>query len=127
MEVTKKKLEAAAEENIISAEQAKALYEFLVAKSQDVPKFTFTHVLYYLGGLIAIAAMTLFMNLGLKSFGGAGILSISTLYAAVGLKVTNAFAAKNIAIPAGICATFVVCLTPLAIYGHSTMVRCLAR
>lgn len=117
MEVTRKKLEAAAAEHIISSQQAERLYEYLRAQSRDVPKFTFTHVLYYLGGLIAIGAMTLFMNLGWESFGGAGILSISALYAAIGLKITNIFSAKNLVIPAGICATFVVCLTPLAIYG----------
>jgi len=117
MEVTKKTLDAAAAENIISPEQADSLYKYLVSQSQDVPKFSFTHVLYYLGGLIAIGALTLFMNLGWESFGGAGVLSISVLYAAVGLKITNAFSARNLAIPAGICATFVVCLTPLAIYG----------
>jgi hypothetical protein len=117
MDVTKKKLVDAVEENIISPHQAEALYEFLEIQSQDIPKFTFTHVLYYLGGLIAIGAMTLFMNLGWESFGGAGILSISALYAAVGLKITNTFSDKNLTIPAGICATFVVCLTPLSIYG----------
>ena len=117
MNVTKKTLNVAAEENIISPQQAEALYEFLVAQSQDVPKFTFTHVLYYLGGFIAIGAMSLFMNLGWESFGGAGIFSISVLYAAVGLKITHTLSLKNLAIPAGICATFVVCLTPLAIYG----------
>lgn len=117
MDVTKKQLNAAAEENIISPQQAETLYEFLVSQSQDVPKFTFTHVLYYLGGLIAIGAMTLFMTLGWESFGGAGIFSIAVLYAAVGLKITNTLSLKNLAIPAGICATFVVCLTPLGIYG----------
>ena len=117
MEVTKKQLDNAAAEKIISPQQADALYAFLATQSQDVPKFSFTHVLYYIGGLIAIGAMTLFMNLGWESFGGAGVLSISVLYAAVGLKITNSFAAKNLIIPAGICATFVVCLTPLAIYG----------
>lgn len=117
MNVTKKTLNVAAEENIISPQQAEALYEFLVAQSQDVPKFTFTHVLYYLGGFIAIGAMSLFMNLGWESFGGAGIFSISVLYAAVGLKITHTLSLKNLAIPAGICATFVVCLTPLGIYG----------
>lgn len=117
MDITKKKLEEAAAENIISRQQADALYEFLVAQSQNVPKFTFTHVLYYLGGLIAIGAMTLFMNLGWESFGGAGIFFISLIYAGVGLRLTNAFAAKNLTIPAGICATFAVCLTPLAVYG----------
>lgn len=117
MDVTKKKLNDAAAEDIISVQQAEALYQFLSIQDQDVPKFTFTHVLYYLGGLIAIGAMTLFMNLGWEIFGGAGILSISVLYACVGLKITNSLAAKGLSIPAGICATFVVCLTPLAIYG----------
>jgi hypothetical protein len=117
MDVTKKNLNDAAEENIITPHQAQALYEFLSAQSKDVPQFTFTHVLYYLGGFIAIGAMTLFMNLGWEFFGGAGILSISVLYAAVGLKITNSLAKKGLSIPAGICATFVVCLTPLAIYG----------
>lgn len=117
MDVTKKKLNDAAAEDIISVQQAEALYQFLSIQDQDVPKFTFTHVLYYLGGLIAIGAMTLFMNLGWEIFGGAGILSISVLYAGVGLKITNSLAAKGLSIPAGICATFVVCLTPLAIYG----------
>ena len=117
MDITKKKLNDAAAEDIISVQQAEALYKFLSIQDQDVPKFTFTHVLYYLGGLIAIGAMTLFMNLGWEIFGGAGILSISVLYAGVGLKITNSLAAKGLSIPAGICATFVVCLTPLAIYG----------
>ncbi len=117
MDVTKKKLNDAAAENIISLQQVDPLYEFLDAQSQGVPKFTSTHVLYYLGGLIAIGAMTLFMNLGWESFGGAGILSISALYAVIGLKITNVLSAKSLAIPAGICATLVVCLTPLAIYG----------
>ncbi|MDN7137356.1 DUF2157 domain-containing protein [Pseudidiomarina sp. 1ASP75-14] len=117
MDVTKKKLAEAADKNIISNQQAERLYEFLAAQSQDVPRFTFTHVLYYLGGLIAIGAMTVFMNLGWESFGGPGIVAISIVYAVIGLKVTNSFAAKNLVIPAGICAAFVVCLTPLAIYG----------
>ena len=117
MDVTKKNLEQAAAENIISNQQAEALYDYLANRSQDVPKFTFTHVLYYLGGLIAIGAMTLFMNLGWESFGGAGIFFISLLYAGVGIKISNSFAVKGLKIPAGICATFVVCLTPLAIYG----------
>ena len=31
------------------------------------------HILYYLGGLIAIGAMTLFMTLGWERFGGGGL------------------------------------------------------
>src|SRR5690554_8179634 len=108
MDVTKKKLEDAAAKNIISLQQADALYEFFQTQYQDVPRFTFTHVLYYLGGLIAIGAMTLFMNLGWESFGGGGIVFLSVLYAVAGLAITNVFARKSMLIPAGISASLVV-------------------
>ena len=117
MDISRKKLQGAVEQDILSSDQAERLYDYLEAQDQHTPRFTFTHVLYYLGGLIAIGAMTLFMNLGWESFGGWGIVFISLIYAAVGLKLSNQFAAKQHSIPAGICATFVVCLTPLAIYG----------
>lgn len=74
-------------------------------------------MLYYLGGLIAIGAMTLFMNLGWESFGGIGIICISLIYAAIGLKMTITFDSRGYVVPAGICATFVIALTPLLIYG----------
>src|SRR5690554_8166936 len=96
MSMTRKQLGAAVTEQIISAEQADALFDFFKAQNQDVPQFNFTHVLYYLGGLIAIGAMTLFMNLGWQSFGGAGIVFISALYAALGLKLANTFLAKHL-------------------------------
>lgn len=117
MNITRKSLTEAVDKDIISHQQANTLFEFLKEQHKDQPQFTFNHVLYYLGGLIAIGAMTLFMNLGWESFGGAGIVLISVLYAAIGLKLTHVFSAKSLSIPAGICATFVVCLTPLAIYG----------
>ena len=47
----------------------------------------------------------------------AGNFFISLAYAGVGLKLTGMFQTRGYAIPAGICATFVVALTPLAIYG----------
>jgi hypothetical protein len=50
--------------------------------------------------MIAIGAMTLFMNLGWESFGGIGIIFISLLYGSVGLKLTNVFKSKGLAIPA---------------------------
>lgn len=117
MEISKKKLELAVAERIISQEQADRLFTFLKALPSTGPSFDFTHVLYYMGGLIAIGAMTLFMNLGWENFGGWGIFFISLAYAFVGFKFANNFQKKGHAIPAGICATFVVALTPLAIYG----------
>ena len=91
MNFNKKNLEDAVSQNIISLEQSEKLIEFLNKQPNLAPKFDFTHVLYYIGGMIAIGAMTLFMNLGWESFGGIGIFFISLFYGAVGLKLTNTF------------------------------------
>ena len=117
MKITKENLNRAVKSNILTAAQADKLMVFLKSQPNIGPVFDFTHVLYYFGGLIAIGAMTLFMSLGWEEFGGWGIFFISLGYAGVGLKLTNNFQNKGHAIPAGICATFVVALTPLAIYG----------
>ena len=117
MKITRKNLDGAVSERIITAEQAAKLHDYLEGLPSTGPTFNFTNVLYYLGGLIAIGAMTLFMNLGWESFGGWGIFFISLAYAGLGLKLTGKFQENDYAIPAGICATFVVALTPLAIYG----------
>ena len=117
MKITKENLSDAVKKNILTPVQADELFDFLKSQPDIGPVFDFTHVLYYLGGLIAIGAMTLFMNLGWESFGGWGIFFISLAYAGTGLKLANHFQNKKLAIPAGICATFVVALTPLAVYG----------
>lgn len=117
MRITQVKLTEAVAEKIISYEQAKSLFEFFNSNIDEVPRFNFTHILYYFGGLIAIGAMSIFMTLGWDSFGGKGIVLISIAYAILGLKIANIFAVKKLVIPAGICATFVVCITPLAIFG----------
>ncbi|THF66706.1 MAG: DUF2157 domain-containing protein, partial [Methylophaga nitratireducenticrescens] len=117
MNITKKQLDLAVKQDLISQDQADKLFDFFKSQPTTGPSFDFTHVLYYMGGLIAIGAMTLFMTLGWESFGGWGIFFISLAYAGVGLKLANHFETKGLAIPAGICATFVVALTPLAIYG----------
>ena len=117
MKITRKNLQEAVDENILSEQQAEQLVDFLQSRADIGPSFNFTHVLYYLGGLIAIGAMSLFMTLGWEAFGGWGIFFISLAYAGVGLKLSGRFQSRGYAIPAGICATFVVALTPLAIYG----------
>lgn len=117
VKLTRNQLDKAVQQQIISAGQADSLYEFLKSHSGNEPRFDFTHVLYYLGGLIAIGAMSLFMILGWDSFGGAGIVAISLIYAAIGLKIACSFNNRGLVIPAGICATFVIALTPLFIYG----------
>ena len=104
MEVSRKKFDLAVAKKIISQQQADELLAFLNAQPSSGPGFDFTNVLYYMGGLVAIGAMTLFMNLGWEKFGGWGILCISLAYAGVGLLLTNKFQKNGHAVPAGICA-----------------------
>ncbi|STX28697.1 membrane protein [Legionella beliardensis] len=116
MKISRSTLDKAADEQIITPEQANALYQFIKNQPDQQASFNFTNVLYYFGGLIAIGAMTLFMNLGWENFGPWGIFFLCVIYAMIGLWLTALFDKKNYKIPAGICATFVIALTPLAVY-----------
>lgn len=117
MKITRKHLDEAVGQDILSSEQAHKLFEFLASHKGVGPSFDITHVLYYLGGMIAIGAMTLFMTLGWEQFGGWGIVTIGVVYIAMALGLSGYFKARSLAIPAGICATLAVAVTPLVIYG----------
>lgn len=117
VKVTKQHLADAVDEKIISSQQADALFRFLQGQPGVGPTFDFTHILYYLGGLVAIGAMTLFMTLGWEAFGGWGIFVIALAYGCAGFALARYFQQAGYAVPAGICAAFAVAITPLAIYG----------
>lgn len=118
MKLNRSLLAEATEKGLLSELQADQLWAFLDERGKDTPSFRFTHILYYLGGLIAIGAMSLFMTLGWERFGGWGLFFIALAYAGAGLWLTELFLNRSrLPVPAGITATFVVALTPLAIYG----------
>src|SRR5215469_4514072 len=116
--ITRRELEGAVSAGIVSAEQAEKLATYLgAAASQDQPRFTFVHVLYYLGGMIAIGAMSLFMTLGWNSLGGWGGCLTAILYGGLALLLSHWFLEeKRLYIPAGIMATLAVVMVPLAIF-----------
>jgi len=116
MKITPAMINKAVEAKIINDKQAQDLIAFFKKLPEHGPDFNLTNVLYYFGGLIAIGAMTLFMNIGWEIYGGWGILFLSLSYAVLGIALTHHFHGLDYIIPAGICATFVICLTPLAIY-----------
>lgn len=80
------------------------------------PSFSFINTLYYLGGMVAIGAMTLFMTLGWQAFGAWGLLAISLGYLVACLKVADHLKTHQLPIPAGILATLAVCLVPLIVW-----------
>lgn len=118
MHITRPLLDKAARQGVIDAAQAEALWRFLAEQTVDTPSFRVTHIFYYLGGLIAIGAMTLFMALGWSRLGGWGLAGIALAYGVAGIALTESlFRRPRLSIPAGITAAFVVAVVPLAIYG----------
>jgi hypothetical protein len=111
-------LDAAVRAGILGPEQADRLAEFLAQGAAETPRFSFVHVLYYLGGMIAIGAMSLFMTLGWATLGGWGGFVTAVGYAILALALTHWFLErKHLEIPAGIMATLAVVMVPLAIFG----------
>jgi len=109
-------LEPAVKAGILDAAQADRLAEFYAASASEQPRFSFVHVLYYLGGMIAIGAMSLFMTLGWNLGNGWGGFVIALCYALIFLVLTHTLIGKGLQIPAGILATLVVAMVPLAIF-----------
>lgn len=116
--ITRPQLEEAARLGLLQPEQVEPLWQHLATSAQQTASFRTSHILYYLGGLLAIGAMSMFMNLGWMMFGGWGLFGLSLAYALVGLLATERLLhGLKLRVPAGILATFVVVLTPLAVYG----------
>ncbi|MCB1900241.1 MAG: hypothetical protein KDH16_13170 [Rhodocyclaceae bacterium] len=117
--IDKHHLDQAAEARIISPTQAEDLWAYLCAHAAAPagPRFDLTHVLYYLGGMLAIGAMSVFMNLGWESFGGWGIVSIALLYFGIAWQFAGRFERQGLAVPMGIMATLCIVLVPLATWG----------
>ncbi len=119
-------LEAAVRDGLITASQSQQLWARWAALARAPvaapaglpagPRFGFTNVLYYFGGLVAIGAMTLFMTLGWQQFGDWGLLAITLGYLVGALAVADHLKRRGLPTPAGIMATLAVCLVPLALW-----------
>jgi len=124
--VSEAELEAAVRDGVITGPQSRQLWERWVqlARVQATvpgglapgPRFGFTNVLYYFGGMVAIGAMTLFMTLGWHKFGDWGLLAIALAYLVACLLVADNLKGRGLGTPAGILATLAVCLVPLALW-----------
>ncbi len=118
MNISRSDLEAAAEAGLVQRDQIDLLFAFL---SKGEPKsgnarFNGTHVLYYLGGMLAIGAATVFAGLAIESLGMAALLGLSVLYALVAIGAALKFEKHNLGVPAGIFATLAIALVPLVVF-----------
>jgi hypothetical protein len=121
MKISKQSLNQAADQGLITPQQVESLWDFLGRQNRSTPALTPTSILYYLGGCIAIGAMTIFMNLGWETFGGKGLSAIAFAYAVISLILAEYLQKKSLTIPAGIMAALAVAMVPLFVYGIQTM------
>lgn len=113
-------LTAAAETGILDPTTAERLWSFLAERAQPagpVKRFDLTHVLWYVGALIVIAAMGLLQTTAWAAFGGAGLTAIALLYA-LGFTLAGRRAwSAGLVVPGGLLVTIAVTMAPLAAYG----------
>lgn len=117
--IGEQELRQAVAAQLISEAQADALLRHWQAEVAPLaaPRFTFSQVLYYFGGLIAIGAMSLFATLGFEWMGYPFLLVMALGYGLLGFALCeHLLRRKGLAVPAGICAAFGLSMVPLAIY-----------
>ncbi|HXH02978.1 MAG TPA: DUF2157 domain-containing protein [Candidatus Competibacteraceae bacterium] len=116
MHITRLDLDAAAHRGLLSPEQSEALWQFLLSLNRDRPGFRMTHILYYLGGMLSISALSLFVPLAWDLMGDGGLVLVSLSYMLLGVALTEWLLGRQLRIPAGLTAALVVALTPLLAY-----------
>jgi uncharacterized membrane protein len=118
MQIERTQLDAAVRRGIIDDAQATALWSLLLAEQRDSPQFLFNHLLYYLGGMVAIGGVSVFVTLGWETLGGTGLFLVALAVMIVAAWLTHHFLVEQkLAIPAGLMAALVVAAAPLAVYG----------
>jgi hypothetical protein len=111
-------LVAAAAAGVLQHDQVDPLLRFLNqrASKAGAAEFSGTHVLYYLGGLLAIGAASLFTTLAVEALGMGALFGLSVLYAFFAIGAAIWFEKKGLGVPAGIFATLAIALVPLAVF-----------
>lgn len=121
MSVKREDLQAAVEAGVLDPREIDALLVFLNERHarsarRSAPRFSGTHVLYYLGGMLAIGAASLFANIAVEALGMGALLALSLLYGMAALAVAVKLEKHGFAIPAGIFAVLATALVPLTVY-----------
>lgn len=102
----------------MTPQQAHDLWDALARGPQppapEVARFSFGHALYYFGGLLTIAAMSLFMTWNWAILGSWGVCILASLYALACWSAAEVLNQRGYPIPAGLLGALAVFLVPLA-------------
>lgn len=123
---TKQDLGKAVAAGLLDESQARAILEFLSSRHPEAPeagvapvaRFDLTHVLWYGGALIVMAAMGLFTTTAFNIMGGWALFATGAAYA-VGLTLLGRWLweRRNLRMPGGLLIAAAVSMVPLMIYG----------
>lgn len=106
---------------LIDEDQFKAISQFLVTRAASetaLPRFDLTHVLWYAGALIVIAAMGIFTNDAFNRQGGRALVACGTVYAlAFAIAGSQLWRRPGLRTPAGLLIAVAVAMVPLIVYG----------
>ncbi|MDZ7748520.1 MAG: DUF2157 domain-containing protein [Halofilum sp. (in: g-proteobacteria)] len=121
MRVDRSALDDAAARGILDPQQAEALWPFLAQRVNPAeaaaPRFRAAHLLYYLGGLIALGAATLFLNLGWERLGPDTGAAIAGGYAVACWYAASVLVGRyRLPLPAGLLGALVTACTPVFLY-----------
>jgi hypothetical protein len=122
-------LEAARQAGVLNEEVYLKLKGFLAARAQSAPasradpiaderpRFDLTHVLWYAGALIVMAAMGLFSTTAFSALGGGALAVTGIVYAIAFVLLGNYLWKKGLRTPGGLAIAVAVSMVPLTIYG----------
>lgn len=115
-QITQEHLQQAVSKQIITTQQAQQLWAFLEQQSVNTPRLSTGHMLYYLGGLLAIGSITIFVGGTLDVLMGWPLFLIGVFAFSGCYLLAKRFQRQNLLIPAGIFAAICLSLTPLMVY-----------
>jgi len=116
-------LAAARDAGLITQDQYEQVIRFLDSKRKNPgpavkPKFDLTHVLWYAGAVLIMAAMGLFSNDAFNRMGGWALVATGCIYAFVSTAAGYyLWHRKGLHTPGGLLAAVAVSMVPLIIYG----------
>ena len=118
MQISRKDLEEMEVRGILAPGQGEQLWQALRERGAGEPRFDLAHVLYYLGSLVVMGAMSYFMTLGWASFGGSGLAAVAGSYMGLfALAGRTYFAQPQTRVAGGLLWTLALTMVPLLIYG----------
>lgn len=117
VEISKDELDLLVEKGIITENQVPLIWEHLLSEKQIERKFNGINVIYYMGALLIISAMTWFATEAFSKYNAIGLMLVALVYF-VGLLLTGSklFKIPMYHIPGGLLLTCAVFMVPLFIF-----------